>query len=111
MIIFSHKCHMQLLQCWVILDKLHKILITKDVTQSQNDICIEMQLTPTFHPVNVAWLLMILWLKIVIEYSYVAWSFMTNFTTKMWGHLSVFNHKLLTCGKLQIEKMLPHEVV
>jgi hypothetical protein len=64
--------------------------MTKDVTLSWNNICIEMWLTQTFHPVNVAWSFMTLRLKFVIEYAYVAGSFVTNFTTKMWGHLSVF---------------------
>jgi hypothetical protein len=28
--------------------------------------------------------------------------------TKMWGHLSFFTIKMLACGKIQIEQMMPH---
>jgi hypothetical protein len=47
-------------------------------------------------------------LNFVVAYVYMAWSFVINFMTKMWGQLSFFTIKMLACGKIQIEQMTPH---
>jgi hypothetical protein len=65
------------------------MLQKKTLTPNQKDNHINMWLTPTFHPFNVAWLScnLFLLLKCVVAYAYVTWPFATRFMTKMCSHI------------------------